>query len=62
VIAAEAARAEAGDAISAVILGCAGMVGVAETVRQALTIDVIDPVACTARCMTWLCPRPSRSG
>ncbi|THH38011.1 HyuE hydantoin racemase [Aliishimia ponticola] len=50
----EAMRAEASDDVSAVILGCAGMVGVVDRVRHAIKAEVIDPVACAARCMRWL--------
>ena len=50
----EALEAQANDDISAVILGCAGMVQVVESVETALGIQTIDPVACAARCMTWL--------
>ena len=50
----EALEAQADDSISAVILGCAGMVQVVESVEKALDILTIDPVACAARCMTWL--------
>lgn len=54
VILAEAQRAERDDDINAVILGCAGMVHVVETVRAALEIEVIDPVVAAARSMTWM--------
>lgn len=50
----QAREAVENDNISAVILGCAGMVQVVEDVRSALAIEVIDPVACAARCLTWL--------
>ena len=50
----EALRAQEIDDISAVILGCAGMVQVVENVEQALKIHVIDPVACAAGCMAWM--------
>ena len=50
----EALEAQANDDISAVILGCAGMVQVVESVETALDIQTIDPVACAARCMRWL--------
>lgn len=50
----EALQAQANDDVSAVILGCAGMVGVVESVERALDIRTIDPVACAARCMAWL--------
>lgn len=54
IVAQEALKAEAQDDISAVILGCAGMVEVVNEVRNALTVRTIDPVACAARCMSWL--------
>lgn len=57
VIVEEAIRAERDDDISAIILGCAGMVGIVETVRMALSTVVIDPVECAARCMNWMCHR-----
>lgn len=50
----EALRAQDQDGVSAVILGCAGMVQVTDDVTAALRIRTIDPVACAARCMTWL--------
>lgn len=50
----EALSAQKHDAISAVILGCAGMVAVMNNVERALSIETIDPVACAARCMLWL--------
>lgn len=50
----EAMRAEKEDGISAIILGCAGMVEVVETVRKNLSTVVIDPVECAARCMLWM--------
>ncbi len=53
-VTAEAKLALAEDDISAVILGCAGMVQVVNAVRSALTIPVIDPVVCAARSLTWL--------
>ena len=54
VIAEEAVRAEVDDGVSAIILGCAGMVEVVDTVRKSLSTTVIDPVECAARCMLWL--------
>lgn len=54
VVAKEAMRAEENDGVSAVILGCAGMVEVIETVRKQLSINVIDPVECAATCMRWM--------
>ena len=53
-IKAEAQRAAQSDDISAVILGCAGMVQVVADVRAALDIPVIDPVTCAAQSMHWL--------
>lgn len=49
----EALKAQANDDISAVILGCAGMVQVVQSVEKALNIQTIDPVACAARCIAW---------
>ena len=46
--------AQSEDDISAVILGCAGMVEVYQTVQKQLSIETIDPVTCAARCMSWL--------
>lgn len=51
----EAIRAEQEDGIATIILGCAGMVEVVDTVRAGLSIPVIDPVDCAARCILWLC-------
>ncbi|MDW4499228.1 aspartate/glutamate racemase family protein [Sulfitobacter sp. D35] len=42
------------DRVDAVILGCGGMVAVAEAARQALDVPVIDPLETAARLMTWL--------
>lgn len=53
-IVAEALEAQSKDDISAVILGCAGMVQVMHSVETALDIQTIDPVVCAARCMAWL--------
>ena len=53
-IKAEALRAATEDDVSAVILGCAGMVQVFDEVRSTLNVEVIDPVACAARCLTWV--------
>ena len=53
-IAKEAMRAETEDEISAVVLGCAGMVEVFQDVQSALSVKTIDPVACAARCFNWL--------
>lgn len=50
----EARVAERDDGIDAIILGCAGMVEVVDTVRKRLSVTVIDPVECAAQCMTWL--------
>ena len=49
-----ARRAERDDDISAVILGCAGMVEVVGAVRDQLSIKVIDPVECATTCMLWM--------
>lgn len=54
VVAQEALVAQQEDDISAVILGCAGMVEIADTVRNELSTTVIDPVECAARCMLWM--------
>lgn len=53
-VAQEALAAQEEDGISAVILGCAGMVEVADTVRSELSTTVIDPVECAAQCMLWM--------
>lgn len=50
----EALRAQGHDGIAAVVLGCAGMVTVVDEIRDALHINIIDPVACAARCQAWL--------
>ena len=54
VVAQEALVAEQEDSISAIILGCAGMVEVVDTVRSQLSTAVIDPVECAAQCMLWI--------
>ncbi|MEM8728763.1 MAG: aspartate/glutamate racemase family protein [Pseudomonadota bacterium] len=56
-VVAEAETAVASDQISAVILGCAGMVQVVLAVREALDIPVIDPVECAATSFKWLAAR-----
>ena len=53
IIKSEALRAQNLDEISAVILGCAGMVEVYHEVEQKLSIETIDPVTCAARCWNW---------
>ena len=55
-ILAEASSAAMEDRVDAVILGCAGMVQVVDEVTRALDVAVIDPVACAARCFSWLAP------
>lgn len=52
----EAEQAVVEDGISAVILGCAGMVHVASSLRAALSVPLIDPVEVSAACIAWLCP------
>jgi len=54
VVAEEALVAEQEDGISAIVLGCAGMVEVVATVRSHLSTTVIDPVECAAQCMLWI--------
>lgn len=51
---AEANRAVTQDDIDALILGCAGMVHVADRLRRAIDLPVIDPVTCAVRCLPWL--------
>jgi allantoin racemase len=48
-IAAEAARADAEDGIDSLVLGCAGMAGLAERLADRLGLPVIDGVAAAAR-------------
>lgn len=50
----EAREAQSRDEISAVILGCAGMVSLIDEVKRGLAIHAIDPVACAAKCAGWL--------
>ncbi|MEL6617724.1 MAG: aspartate/glutamate racemase family protein [Pseudomonadota bacterium] len=50
----EALRSEKHDGVSAIVLGCAGMVEVFQDVQSALSVQTIDPVSCAARCMNWL--------
>lgn len=59
IVAEEAICAERDDNISAVILGCAGMVEVVHNVRDRLSILVVDPVECAASCMLWMRQKPS---
>jgi len=54
VVAQEALAAEQKDDISAIILGCAGMVEIVDAVRSQLTKAVLDPVECAAQCMLWM--------
>lgn len=54
IVAEEAFRAERDDNVSAIILGCAGMIEVLDTVRKKLSVKVIDPVECAAQCMLWM--------
>lgn len=42
------------DGVDAIILGCAGMVHLAGTVRDAVATHVLDPVETAATCMSWL--------
>ena len=51
---AEAQRALTADAVSAVVLGCAGMVHVTAALRASLACPVVDPVECAAKAMAWL--------
>ncbi|NRB02815.1 MAG: aspartate/glutamate racemase family protein [Rhodobacteraceae bacterium] len=53
-VAQEALVAEQEDGVSAIILGCAGMVEVVDVVRNKLSAAVIDPVECAAQCMLWV--------
>ena len=50
----EALQAQNLDEISAIILGCAGMVEVYDQVERALSVETIDPITCAARCWNWL--------
>lgn len=54
IIKSEALQAQNMDEISAIVLGCAGMVEVYHHVKEALAVETIDPVSCAARCWTWL--------
>ena len=54
IIKTEALHAQNLDEVSAIILGCAGMVEVYQDVKRALSVETIDPVACAARCWNWL--------
>lgn len=57
VVTEEARTAEQDDSISAIILGCAGMVEVVDQVRNNLSTAVVDPVECAAKCMLWISQR-----
>ncbi len=50
----QALAAEREDEIDALVLGCAGMIQVTEAVRNALKVDVLDPVETAATCAAWL--------
>lgn len=50
----KASGAEAEDAVSAISLSCAGIVGVNRHVKSMLSVETIDPVVCVARCMSWM--------
>ncbi|MEM9699671.1 MAG: aspartate/glutamate racemase family protein [Pseudomonadota bacterium] len=54
IITSEALQAQKLDGISAVVLGCAGMVEVYHQVERALSVETINPVSCAARCWNWL--------
>jgi allantoin racemase len=54
IIKSEALLAQEFDEVSAIILGCAGMVEIHHQVEKALSIKTIDPVSCAARCWNWL--------
>lgn len=54
IVAEEAFRSERDDDVSAIILGCAGMIEVLHTVRKKLSVKVIDPIECAAQCMLWM--------
>ena len=49
---AQAARLE--DGVDAIILGCAGMAVITDTVRAHLSCPVIDPVEAAVGAMRWL--------
>lgn len=53
-VSAEACRAQAQDAVDALVLGCAGMVHVTRAVADAVTVPVLDPVTTAATCMEWM--------
>ncbi|GFE50232.1 HyuE hydantoin racemase [Roseobacter cerasinus] len=50
----EARKAFCDDGADAIILGCAGMVDLTRAARQALAVEIIDPVETAATCMRWL--------
>jgi allantoin racemase len=54
IVKSEALQAENLDGVSAIILGCAGMVEVYHQVEKAMSVATIDPVTCAARCWNWL--------
>lgn len=53
IVKSEALQAQSSDGVSAIILGCAGMVEVYDDVKSALSVETIDPVTCAARCWNW---------
>lgn len=54
IILAEARCALDEDGIDALVLGCAGMVTLADRLQDKLGVPVIDPVRCAATSMVWL--------
>ena len=50
----EARVANSEDEVDAIVLGCAGMVAITDSVRANLSCSVIDPVEAAAGCMRWL--------
>ena len=53
-VAEEARRAEVEDGVHAIVLGCAGMVSVVDTVRRSTQLQVVDPAVTAAKCIGWL--------
>ncbi len=43
------------DNVDAVVLGCAGMVNVIDTIRRNVDAPIVDPIEAAAGCVGWLC-------
>ncbi|WP_371156944.1 aspartate/glutamate racemase family protein [Jannaschia sp. 2305UL9-9] len=53
-ITAEAQIAVREDGIDAIVLGCAGMTRITETLRSTLPVRIVDPIEAAITCIPWL--------